>query len=259
MSQINVSDVLPSLSLIVILAWFSIGSIKNYFNEKNTRDVDILNVIKRQVTEEIILYDSKLHADFNACLTSELNTRDTILNAEAQRILSSIISLTTRLDNIEQVLECYNNHFSRISTEFDSINESIATFHNLLNQRYAIVQRIEQDQQSETNLSEASFNSPTSSASSTDSLNSSANSSGSSQQSFSRISLTVWTCFKQIFDTNMALKGYNLDEMYCSVSMHIRELGGSIKPITVKNFYNRSSGCRSNTVDQIGLWIDNME
>ncbi|CAJ0926687.1 17964_t:CDS:10 [Entrophospora sp. SA101] len=208
-----------------------------------------LSSFERQVTEEIILYDSKLHTDFNARLTSELNTRDTILNAEAQRISSSIISLTTRLDNIKQVLECYNNHFSRISTKFDSINESIATFHNLLNQH----------QQSETNLSEASFNSPISSASSSNSPGSSASSSGSNQQSFSRISLTVWTRFKQIFDTNMALKGYNLDEMYCSVAMCIRELGESIKPITVKNFYNRSSGCRLNTIDQIGLWIDNME
>ncbi|CAJ0646225.1 13697_t:CDS:2 [Entrophospora sp. SA101] len=123
----------------------------------------------------------------------------------------------------------------------------------------AIVQRNKQDQQSETNLSEASFNSPISSASSSNSPGSSASSSGSNQQSFSRISLTVWTRFKQIFDTNMALKGYNLDEMYCSVAMCIRELGESIKPITVKNFYNRSSGCRLNTIDQIGLWIDNME
>ncbi|CAJ0926775.1 12681_t:CDS:2, partial [Entrophospora sp. SA101] len=81
-----------------------------------------------------------------------------------------------RLGEIEQVLERYNNHFGRISSEFDSINESITTFQNLFNQRHAIIQRIEQDQQSEMNLSEDSSNSHNSSINSY-SPNSSASSS----------------------------------------------------------------------------------
>ncbi|CAJ0918163.1 512_t:CDS:2 [Entrophospora sp. SA101] len=192
-------------------------SIKNYFNgDLTTHDANILNFIRQQFTEENILYDSKLTEGL-AKLNTELNACDANFTAEAQRILSLINSFTTRLDEIEQVLECYNNHF---------------------------------DQQSETNLSEASSNSHNSSINSSCS-NSSASSSG--------ITLTIWTCFKQIFDRDMAQRRYTFDEMCYSVAMRIRELGGDIRQSTIKNFYNRSSSCKSNTVDQIGSWIDSME
>ncbi|CAJ0628895.1 823_t:CDS:2 [Entrophospora sp. SA101] len=124
--------------------WFSISSIKNYFNgDLTTRDANILNFIRQRFTEENILYDSKLTEGL-AKLNAELNARDANFTAEAQRILSLINSFTTRLDEIEQVLERYNNHF---------------------------------DQQSETNLSEDSSNSHNSSINSY-SPNSSASSSG---------------------------------------------------------------------------------
>src|SRR5438132_473304 len=127
MSQINVSDILPLLSLIAILTWFSISSIKNYFNGYlTTRDANILNFIRQQFTEENILYDSK-PTEGLAKLNAKLNARDANFTAEAQRILLLINSFATRLDEIEQVLERYNNHFGRISSEFDSINESITT------------------------------------------------------------------------------------------------------------------------------------
>ncbi|CAJ0921401.1 19821_t:CDS:2 [Entrophospora sp. SA101] len=220
MSQINVSDILPLL---------------------------------QRFTEENILYDSKLTEGL-AKLNAELNAHDANFTAEAQRILLLINSFTTRLDEIKQILECYNNHFGRISSEFDSINESITTFQPLFNQRHAIIQRIEQDQQSEMNLSEDSSNSHNSSINSY-SPNSSASS--SSQRSFSGI--TIWTLFKQIFDRDMAQRRYSFDEMCYSVAMRIRELGGDIRQSTIKNFYNRSSSCKSSTVDQIGSWIDSME
>nr|CAG8638821.1 7158_t:CDS:2 [Entrophospora candida] len=208
MSQINVLDILPLLSLIAILTWFSIRLAK---------------------------------------LNAELNARDANFTAEVQRILLLINSFTTRLDEIEQVLERYNNHFGRISSEFDSINESITTFQPLFNQHHAIIQRIEQDQQSETNLSEDSSNSHNSSINSSYSPNSSASS--SSQQSFSGITLTIWTRFKQIFDRDMAQRRYTFDKMCYSVAMRIRELGGDI----------RSGSCKSSIMDQIGSWIDSME
>ncbi|CAJ0644632.1 9728_t:CDS:1 [Entrophospora sp. SA101] len=236
--------------------WFSISSIKNYFNgDLTTRDANILNFIRQRFTEENILYDSKLTEGL-AKLNAELNAHDANFTAEAQRILLLINSFTTRLDEIEQILEHYNNHFGRISSEFDSINESITTFQPLFNQRHAIIQRIEQDQQSETNLSEDSSNSQNSSINSY-SPNSSASS--SSQRSFLGITLTIWTRFKQIFDRDMAQRRYTFDEMCYSVAMRIRELGGDIRQSTIKNFYNRSSSCKSSTVDQIDSWIDSME
>ncbi|CAJ0916911.1 13698_t:CDS:2 [Entrophospora sp. SA101] len=54
----------------------------------------------------------------------------------------------------------------------------------------------------------------------------------------------------------MAQRRYTFDEMCYSVAMCIRELGGDIRQSTIKNFYNRSSSCKSSTVDQIGSWID---
>ncbi|CAJ0843190.1 19380_t:CDS:2 [Entrophospora sp. SA101] len=241
MSQINVSDILPLLSLIAILMWFSISSIKNYFNgDLTTRDANILNFIRQRFTEENILYDSKLTEGL-AKLNAELNARDANFTAEAQRILSLINSFTTRLDEIEQVLERYNNHFGRISSEFDSINESIESITTFQNPLINVMQSSKESNKiskvKRTYLKILPIHTipllililliPLLVLQ------------DQSQRSFSGITLTIWTRFKQIFDREMAQRRYTFDEMCYSVAMRIQPLdilcGASAVYLTIEN------------------------
>nr|CAG8444472.1 7869_t:CDS:2 [Entrophospora candida] len=132
-SQINVLDILPLMSLIAILMWFSISSIKNYFNGGLTK------------APHELAYE------------------------------------------IEQVLECYNNHFGRIHPNLIQLMNLLQHSKTYLNQHHAIIQRIEQDQQSETNLSEASSNSHNSS------INSSYSNSSASSSEVVVVNQVLWT------------------------------------------------------------------
>ncbi len=53
----------------------------------------------------------------------------------------------------------------------------------------------------------------------------------------------------------MKARNYTFDEMYFSVVVDIRSLGGNIKILIVKNFYNSVSGSKVSIINQINAWI----
>ena len=78
----------------------------------------------------------------------KIKARDDDFTKEAQKILSMVNNITTRLNTIEIEEACHNN-FGRISSDFTSINASIEAFQNEIIQHYT-------GQQSVTNQSETS-------------------------------------------------------------------------------------------------------
>src|SRR3989475_172595 len=88
-------------------------------------------------TAELVRNNNEL----NKKLTGEIakiNSRDAGYVSEAQKILSMVNNVTTRLDNIEEA--CCND-FGNVSSEFTSIKTSIEALRNEMIQRYAIAQK----------------------------------------------------------------------------------------------------------------------
>jgi len=94
-----------------------------------------------------------------------------------------------------------------------------------MNQRYAMVLRTEEIEFDQQSVMSQASNHSTGQAS-----NHSSASSG--QLSFTGISLTTWTHFKQFFDQIKTENNFTL-EMCLTVAMDIRSLGGNIKKTTV--------------------------
>ena len=97
-----------------------------------------LSEVNSTFTAELVRNNSEL----NKKLTGEIakiNSRDAGYVSEAQKILSMVNNVTTRLDNIE---EACRNDFGNISSEFTSIRTSIEALRNEMIQRYAIAQNI---------------------------------------------------------------------------------------------------------------------
>src|SRR4051794_38230846 len=112
---------------------------------------------------------SRIYAEINNKLTAEIrkiNLRNAGYTTEAQKILSMVNNLTTRLNTIEATCR---NDFGRISSDFTSINASIESLQNEMIRHYAVVRRIqpvETDQLSVTSQSETLSQSSQSHASS---------------------------------------------------------------------------------------------
>ncbi|UZO11140.1 uncharacterized protein OCT59_002712 [Rhizophagus irregularis] len=185
----------------------------------------------------------RIYAEINNKLTAEIGkikARDDVLTKEAQKILSMVNNIITRLNTIEEA--CRN--------DFSAINASIENLQNEMIRQYAVARRIqpvETDQLSMADKSETSNQSH-------------ANSSGSSDSgpiTFRGISLTVWTRFKQLFDQIRDEKGLNTEEICLLVAIEIRELGGKIKKNTIQGFYERNITKRGgyiSTLDDIGFF-----
>jgi hypothetical protein len=147
--------------------------------------------------------------------------------------------ITTKVNNIEEA--CRN--------EFNRINVVIENLQNEINQHYAIVQRSNFDQQSVSNESEANLRD----SSTNSSLSSFSGSSNLSE--ILDITGDIRIRFKEHFDRLMEVRDYTFDEISFSVVVDIRSLGGNIKILTVKNFYNGVSGSKISTINQINAWI----
>ncbi|RIA84659.1 hypothetical protein C1645_831913 [Glomus cerebriforme] len=206
------------------------------FDDKLTAKVDTsISNFKSTFIAEI----SRIYAEIDGKLTAEaekIKARDGDFTKEAQKILSMVNNMITRLDNVEEA--CRN--------DFASVNASIEALQNGLIQCYTLnrrIQPVKTDQQSVSNHSEASSRS----------------SSSSGPITFKGISLTIWTQFKEVFDKIKAEKRFNLKEMCLHVAMEIRELGGNIKKVTVQEIYERNIKKKDgyiSTLDDIGLWLD---
>jgi hypothetical protein len=97
----------------------------------------------------------------------KINSRDTGYATEAQKILSLINNITSRLNTFEEA--CHNN-FGRILSDFDSINASIEALQNEMIRHYTLavarrIQPIETDQLSVASQSETSSQSHANSSS----------------------------------------------------------------------------------------------
>jgi len=53
----------------------------------------------------------------------------------------------------------------------------------------------------------------------------------------------------------MKVRNYTFDEMCFSVVVDIHNLGGNIKILTMKNFYNGISDSKVSTINQINAWV----
>jgi tetrahydromethanopterin S-methyltransferase subunit G len=124
--------------------------------------------------------------------------------SEAQKILSMVNNVTTRLDNIEEA--CHND-FGNISSEFTSIKTSIEALRNEMIQRYAIAQRLQVD------FDQLSV----------------ANHSSSSESSSSRLFDSALeenrSRFKRVFNSNKEVED-TMDYAFEIVRHEIRELTG---------------------------------
>src|SRR6266498_5418727 len=128
-------------------------------NTKITNELSArLSEVNSSFTAELGKNNNKLTAEI-----TKINSRDAGYISEAQKILSMVNNVTTRLDNIE---EACRNDFGNISSEFTSIKIFIEALRNEMIQRYAIAQRlqVEFDQLNE-NQSETSNRSRGSSSS----------------------------------------------------------------------------------------------
>jgi len=181
-------------------------------------------------TAELVRNNNEL----NKKLTGEIakiNSRDAGYVSEAQKILSMVNNVTTRLDNIE---EACRNDFGNVSSEFTSIKTSIEALRNEMIQRYAIAQRL-QVEFDRANQSEASSNSSNSSL----------------EENRNR--------FKRVFDSNKE-EGETLDYAFETVRREIRQLTGEkIGKETVKNFYYGGGDPKFRIVMSIMRWVDNKE
>ncbi|PKC55409.1 hypothetical protein RhiirA1_503640 [Rhizophagus irregularis] len=195
----------------------------------------------------------RINNDLNNKLTAENKARDDDFTKETQKIFSMISTVTERLDRIEEA--CHND-FGNISSEFTSIKASIEILQNDLAQRYAVVQRANFDQQSvfnESETNESELGSSLNSASA--STSSSSSSEGSNLSGIFDITGDIRIRFKQHFDRLMKARNYTSDEMFISVAVDIRGLGGNIKISTVKNFYSGVGRSTVSTVNQINAWV----
>jgi hypothetical protein len=113
--------------------------------------------VKYKITNQIDAHDNEINAKItteidriNKHFTTEIvkiNARDANYVTGAQRIMASLNTITMKLNETEQILEQHQSNFGRIHSEFVSINTTIATIQNVINQ-HTISQRIEQDRQS---------------------------------------------------------------------------------------------------------------
>ena len=105
-------------------------------NTKITNELSAcLSEVNSSFTAELVRNNNN-NNELNKKLTGEIvkiNSRDA--GSEAQKILSMVNNVTTRLDNIE---EACRNDFGNISSEFTSIKTSIEALQNEMIQRYAI-------------------------------------------------------------------------------------------------------------------------
>jgi hypothetical protein len=148
-------------------------------NTKITNELSArLFEVNSTFTVELVRNNNELNKKLTGEIT-KINSRDAGYVSEAQKILSMVNNMTTRLDNIE---EACRNDFGNISSEFTSIKTSIEALQNEMIQRYAIAQRlqVEFDQQSVSNESEANSTNESETNSRGSSANSSSSSSGSS-------------------------------------------------------------------------------
>ena len=185
-------------------------------------------------TAELVRNNNEL----NKKLTGEIakiNSRDAGYVSEAQKILSMVNNVTTRLDNIE---EACRNDFGNISSEFNSVRASIEALRNEMIQRYAIAQRLQVD------FDQLSV----------------ANHSSSSESSSSRLSDSSLeenrNRFKRVFNSNKE-EGETLDYAFETVRREIRQLTGEkIGKETVKNFYYGGGDPKFRIVMSIMRWVD---
>jgi hypothetical protein len=152
---------------------------KKLSTEVNTKIASELSTRLSEVNSTFTAELVRNNNELNKKLTGEIakiNSRDAGYVSEAQKILSMVDNVTTRLDNIE---EACRNDFGNISSEFKT---SIEALRNEMIQRYAIAQRlqVEFDQQSVSNESEANSTNESETNSRGSSANSSSSSSGSS-------------------------------------------------------------------------------
>ena len=164
--------VLPAILIVIVTMWqFLQQKISDNLSARVTTcstSGKIANDLSAHDTQTFADNNAELgriYAEINNKLTAEIGkikARDDDLTKEAQKILSMVNNLTTRLNTIEEA--CRNN-FGRIS----SINASIETLQNEMIRHYAVVQRIqpvETDQLSVNSQSEISSQSSQSHASS---------------------------------------------------------------------------------------------
>ncbi|PKK60475.1 hypothetical protein RhiirC2_870923 [Rhizophagus irregularis] len=204
--------------------------------------------VNTKIANELSAHLSEVNSTFTAELVrnnnelkkltgeiAKINTRDAGYASEAQKILSMVNNVTTRLDNIE---EACRNDFGNISSEFTSIRTSIEALRNEMIQRYAIAQRLQVD---------------------FDQL--SANHSSSSESSSSRLSDSSLeenrNRFKRVFDSNKE-EGETLDYAFETVRREIRHQE-KIGKSTVENFYYGRGDPKYTTVMSIMRWVDSKE
>ena len=107
-------------------------------NTKITNELsECLSEVNSSFTAELGKNNNKLTAEI-----AKINSRDAGYVSEAQKILSMVNNVTTRLNNIE---EACRNDFGNISSEFTSIKTSIEALRNEMIQCYAIAQRLQVD------------------------------------------------------------------------------------------------------------------
>src|SRR5437763_1075465 len=182
-------------------------------------------------TAELIRNNNELNKKLTGKI-AKINSRDAGYASEAQKILSMVNNVTTRLDNIE---EACRNDFGNISSEFTSIKTSIEALRNEMIQCYAIAQRLQVD------FDQLSV----------------ANHSSSSESSSSRLSDSSLeenrSRFKRVFNSNKEV-GDTMDYAFETARREIREVTGEkIGKGTVKR------DPKFNTVMTIMRWVDEKE
>jgi hypothetical protein len=116
------------------------AEIKRILNTKIANELSArLFEVNSTFTAELVRNNNELNKKLTAEI-AKINSRDAGYASEAQKILSMVNNVTTRLDNIKEV--CHND-FGNISSEFTSIKTSIEALRNEMIQRYAIAQRLQ--------------------------------------------------------------------------------------------------------------------
>src|ERR1044072_7501945 len=132
--------VLPAILIGIATTWqFLKQKISDDISARVTKIINDLSAHDTQTFADNNAELGRIYAEINNKLTAEIGkikARDDDLTKEAQKILSMVNNLTTRLNTIEEA--CRNN-FGRIS----SINASIETLQNEMIRHYAVVKKIQ--------------------------------------------------------------------------------------------------------------------
>jgi hypothetical protein len=134
---------IPVVSLFISASLFiGIATIWQFLRQKIS---DEISVRATKIANDLSAHDTKtfdaelgrIYAEINDKLTTEIrkiNSRDANYATEAQKILSMVSNLTTKLNTIEEA--CRDN-FGRFTTDFTSINASIEALQHEMIRHYA--------------------------------------------------------------------------------------------------------------------------